>query len=331
MVAVNREGVPDGIERIELPVPFLGTVNVWLLRGEPLTLVDSGPGNDATLAALERELAAHGVRIDQLELVLLTHHHLDHTGLAAELRRAGARIAAHATTADWGAHFRERAAAERRRTRKLLAAHGVPEELVRRSEPFWRHIAENGSAFETDEVLAEGDEITAGGLTFRVLHRPGHSASDTLFVEDARGLAFVGDHLLAEITSGAELPGADRRRALPRYLGNLRRTAELRLEVCLTGHGPVVRDHRRLIAERLEFHADRLARIDAAIADHGSSAYELALALWDEETVAAETVLAVWEVLGHLDLLLERGTVVEEIDDGRHRFRAARRTAHAAA
>ena len=37
-----------------IPVPFLGTVNLWLLRGEPLTLVDTGPRSDEALWALEQ-------------------------------------------------------------------------------------------------------------------------------------------------------------------------------------------------------------------------------------------------------------------------------------
>jgi glyoxylase-like metal-dependent hydrolase (beta-lactamase superfamily II) len=336
MAAVKPEGLPAGIERIELPVPFLGTVNLWLLKGEPLTLVDTGPANEETISGLERGLAAHGVALEQLELLLVTHHHLDHSGLASAIRDGGAVVAAHATTADWGRHFHERAAAERALTEQLLSAHGVPDRLVSGSEPFWRHIAANGAPFETDRVLTEGDEVDAGGFAFRVLHRPGHSASDTLFVDRDRGVALVGDHLLAEITSGAELglpelPGAERRRALAQYLVNLRRTAELPLALCLTGHGPVVRDHVRLIAGRLEFHAERLERVESSLDRDGSTAYELALHLWDDETVSRETVLAIWEVLGHLDLLLERGAAVEEVDGGRHVFVPVRRTQRAEA
>ena len=125
MAAVNAP--PAGVRRIEIGVPFLGSVNVWLLEGNPLTLVDAGPANAESLAALEAGLQAHGYDLADVELVLLTHHHLDHTGLtAAIVERSGARVAATAGTAAWGIGYHERAHLEREFGRGLLAAHGAP-------------------------------------------------------------------------------------------------------------------------------------------------------------------------------------------------------------
>src|SRR5438067_9660008 len=180
-----------------LPVPYLGTVNVWLLEGEPRTLIDTGPCSDEALAALEQQLASLDLAVEDIELVLLTHHHLDHTGLAATIReRSGARVAALDAAADWGVGYHDRAAGERRFTEELLAAHGVPPELIAGTEPFWAHIVRASADYETDVVLADGDEIRAGGRTLRAVHRPGHSTTDTLFVDAASNEAFVGDHLL---------------------------------------------------------------------------------------------------------------------------------------
>ena len=52
----HPRALPGGVHRIEIAVPYLGTVNVWLLEGDPLTLVDTGPGNAASLEALEAAL-----------------------------------------------------------------------------------------------------------------------------------------------------------------------------------------------------------------------------------------------------------------------------------
>ena len=181
--------------------------------------------------------------------------------------------------------------------------------------------------FETDRPLRDGDRIIAGGRTLRVVFRPGHSTTDTLFVDDDAGEAFVGDHLLAHITSGAELmptelPGDERRQALLEYLSNLRKTQVMELRTCYPGHGPPIEDHRRLIDERMAFHSARLDVITRAIEDGGETAYEIAGRLWPEDVVQTQSVLAVWEVLGHLDILVNRGTVSEAVDEsGRHRFR----------
>ena len=55
--------MPD-VAHLEVPVPYLGSVNVWLLRGEPLTLIDTGPLNEEAFAALEQQLRGHGVAIE---------------------------------------------------------------------------------------------------------------------------------------------------------------------------------------------------------------------------------------------------------------------------
>jgi glyoxylase-like metal-dependent hydrolase (beta-lactamase superfamily II) len=316
------------VAQIAVPVPYLGSVNVWLLPGEPLTIVDTGPANDEALASLERQLAEHGHALEDIELVVITHHHLDHSGLASRIReRSGAEIAAHRGTARWGRSYSEHIAQERSFTVELLRVHGVPDELVEATEPFFAHIRSESRDFETDRPLRDGDRIVAGGRTLRVVFRPGHSTTDTLFVDDDAGEAFVGDHLLAHITSGAELmptelPGDERRQALLEYLSNLRKTQVMQLRTCYPGHGPPIEDHRQLIEERMAFHSARLDVITRAIEDGYETAFEISGRLWPEDVVQTQSVLAVWEVLGHLDILVNRGTVSEVVDEsGRHRFR----------
>ena len=71
-----------GIHRLAIPTPFaVGRVNVYLIEDEPLTLVDAGPNSGSSLDELERQVAAHGHRIDDIGLVVLTHQHIDHLGL----------------------------------------------------------------------------------------------------------------------------------------------------------------------------------------------------------------------------------------------------------
>jgi glyoxylase-like metal-dependent hydrolase (beta-lactamase superfamily II) len=321
--------IPEPVQ-LPLPVPFLGTVNVWLLQGEPLTLVDTGPVREDSLAALEAGLAARGHALEDLELVLLTHHHLDHTGLAATIRRrSGARVAALAATAHWGSGYHARAAEERAFTEDLLAAHGVPARLVAATEPFWQHIVRESADYQTDVVLDDGDEIVAGDRRLRLVHRPGHSTTDTLYVDDEHAAAFVGDHLLARITSNTEatpvaLPGGSRRHALVAYLAGLRLTEAMPLCRCYPGHGPIIDDHRALLRERFAFHAERLGRIEAHVRSGAETAFAIAERLWTSEVAATQTVLAIWEVVGHLDVLVDRGVVSETVDgDGRHLFRPA--------
>ena len=309
--------------QIQAPLPHIKSVNIWLLRGDPLTLIDTGPRSDEALSALEAGLRREGLRLEDIELVIPTHHHLDHSGLIATIvARSGARVAALDRTADYGASYVERSAADRSFSVELMRHHGVSESVMEANEGFWEFIRDTSEAFATDIVLADGDVVTAGGRDLRILARPGHSTTDSLLVDDASATAFVGDHLLAGISSNAEIvpaaePTGSRPRARVEYLGNLRRTASMPLDRLLTGHGDSVTDHKGLVRRRLNEHRRRCERIVAALEQGPANAYEIAGHLWSPRTVAEQPLLVVWEVLGHLDLLLDEGRVSEQkFDDG---------------
>src|SRR4051812_47095094 len=159
---------------IELPLAYIGGVNVWLLRGEPLTLIDTGPANDEAWASLERQLGDHGVAVEDLELVLVTHHHLDHPGLASAIKkRSAAVIAAHRRTADWGRSYHEVLAGERAFTHALMTSHGVPADVIADSGAFFERLAAGSRPFGTHGVLGGGGTITAGRRPLPGVFPPG--------------------------------------------------------------------------------------------------------------------------------------------------------------
>ena len=250
--------------------------------------------------------------------MLLTHHHADHTGLAAEIRRrSGAVLAAHETLARYLERFRAHIAEERAFFLEFLPEHGVPERLLGEETGFWRWLEASFEEYEVDRRLQEGEIVRAGDRHLRTVLRPGHSGTDTLFVDDADGVAFVGDHLLTT-PAYAELgpiDGGPRPRALVRYLDNLRRLAEEPVGTAHTGHGDDVLDHRSAIAARLEVAERRCARIEELLGDAPLTAFELASRLWSAERVEWDPTIAVSDVVGHLDILVERGAV-GTIDDG---------------
>ena len=76
------------IHRLPIPTPWaVGRVNCYLVEDDPLTLVDTGPNSGGALDALERALARHGRRVEDLERIVITHHHPDHEGLLDILKR----------------------------------------------------------------------------------------------------------------------------------------------------------------------------------------------------------------------------------------------------
>jgi glyoxylase-like metal-dependent hydrolase (beta-lactamase superfamily II) len=321
-----------GIHRLPIPTPFaVGRVNTYLIEGDPLTLVDTGPNSGKALDELEQALAAHGRRVEDLELIVITHQHIDHLGLVGILaRRSGAEVAALDLLAPYLGSYRHQAEADDAFSFALMREHGIPEDVAEALRSVSAAFRAWGGEATVTRPLSPGDALEMGGRSFEVLHRPGHSPSDTVFWDAERGLLIGADHLIKHISSNPlvtrPLPGtepADGRRpqALLTYMGSLRATREMPARLVLSGHGDPIDDHVALIDSRLVMHARRARRIGKLIAERPHTAHEIAQALWGNVAVT-QAYLTLSEVLGHVDILLAQGSVREELDDGVTRFAA---------
>src|SRR5262245_57829113 len=177
------------VDRLVLPTPFpVGPVNCWVLGGEPLTLVDAGPHTPEALAALESGLEGLGLRVEDVELLVLTHQHSDHLGLAGAIReRSGCTVAVHRLLEPYASDVPAAMAAERDWERRLLDLHGVsPARRDAFLAIFDERSAHGGPGVHVDRVLDDGDHVVAGGRALRVALRPGHSPTDTVLYDDAR-------------------------------------------------------------------------------------------------------------------------------------------------
>jgi glyoxylase-like metal-dependent hydrolase (beta-lactamase superfamily II) len=330
--AALAHAAAQGIHCLAIPTPFaVGRVNAYLIEDDPLTLIDSGPNSAKALDELEQALAARGHAIEDVELLVVTHQHIDHFGLAAILaRRSGAQVAALRGLDRKLARFREDAELDDRFAGAVMLSHGVPSDVVTALRAVSASFRAWGSTVEVTRTLDDGEELKLRDRTLRVLHRPGHSPSDTVFWDERRALLIAGDHLLGHISSNPllarplEAQGeyeGPRPQALVTYLDSLARTRAMSLELVLGGHGAPVVDHTTLIDERMRLHERRAERIFKLIAAQPRTAYEMASEMWGNVAVT-QAYLTISEVLGHVDLLLNAGRVVEAEDDGVVRFAA---------
>jgi glyoxylase-like metal-dependent hydrolase (beta-lactamase superfamily II) len=319
-----------GIHRLAIPTPFLvGRVNCYLILDEPLTLVDTGPNSGTSLDELEQALAGFDVRVEDLRRVVLTHQHMDHVGLVHIIaRRSGAEVAAFAPLREWLADYSAQAAADDQFAQSVMRRHGVPEELSIVLGAMSAAFRAYGSVAQVTRPLWPGEVLEFRDRRWEVLHRPGHSPSDTVFWDAERQLLMAGDHLLGHISSNPliarPLGGGDpddRPRPLLDYLASMRQTRDMPAALTLPGHGDPVQDHRGLIDERMRMTERRARRILRLLEDAGRplSAHELAVEMWGNVAVS-QAFLTLSEVLGHLDLLAERGEIAEHDDGATSRF-----------
>jgi glyoxylase-like metal-dependent hydrolase (beta-lactamase superfamily II) len=209
------------------PMTLDGT-NTWILRDDPeggsSVVVDPGPDDPAHRAGVVR---ASG----QVELILLTHRHADHS--------EGAAAFAEAT--------------------------GAP---VRSVDPTFR---------TSSEGLADGEVISAAGVTLRVLATPGHTADSVSLLLSRAGAdphaVLTGDTVLGRGTTVIAEPDGD----LGAYLDSLRRLADLAGLVVLPGHGPELPDCSDAARFYLAHRAERLNQVRAALQQFGLAPDESAV------------------------------------------------------
>jgi glyoxylase-like metal-dependent hydrolase (beta-lactamase superfamily II) len=320
-----------GIHPLAIPTPFLvGRVNCYLIEDDPLTLVDTGPNSGKSLDELEQALAAHGRAVEDLERIVVTHQHMDHVGLLEILqRRSGAEVAAlyllRPYLADWSAS----AAADDEFSQQTMRRHGTPSELATVLGAVGAAFRAFGSGGRVTRELHDGDTLSFRDRSLTIMHRPGHSPTDTIFWDGQRRMLLGGDHLLAHISSNPlvsrPLAGGEdgeRPHALTDYLASMAATRELPIELVLAGHGAPITDHVALIDERFRMHERRARKMLKMLGDGPLTAYEVALQMWGNIAVT-QAFLTISEVLGHMDLLVRAGKVRELDDDsGVVRFEA---------
>ncbi len=320
-----------GIHCIPLPTPFgIGPINTYLLDDDPLTLIDTGPNSGLALDALESELAKLGKKIEQLELIIVSHQHMDHLGLTEILaRRSGAPVAALGLLGPCLAHYDDWMEADDRFAAAVMLRHGIPEETCLALRSVSRSFRGWGAATTVTQPLTEGDELSFRDRKLTVHHRPGHSPSDTIFYDADNRTLLAADHLIASVSSNPliarplepplEQPEDEAQLARPQslviYLDSLAKTRQMGpIDLILPGHGPGFTDHVELIDERFRLHERRADKLFGLIAEQPRSGYQLAQALWGNVAVT-QAYLTLSEALGHVDVLIDQGRVAERFDD----------------
>jgi glyoxylase-like metal-dependent hydrolase (beta-lactamase superfamily II) len=327
---VAAQGHGRGVSCLPIPTPFaVGRVNCYLIEDDPLTLIDAGPNSATSLTAMEAALAEHGRGVEQLERIVVTHQHIDHIGLVQILaERSGAEVCALDALAPWLADYRHQMEENDRFSAEIMLRNGIPQDVVHALRAVSASFRAWGAAANVTTPLAEGEELEFASRKWRVLRRPGHSPSDTVFYDEDSMELFGGDHLIKHISSNPlisrPLDGSEktRPRALMAYLDSMRATREMDLSVVNAGHGEQIDDHRTLIDERFRMHERRADKLCGLIEERPRNAYELAQAMWGNVAVT-QAFLTLSEVLGHVDLLIDAGRVSERELDGVVHFEAA--------
>ncbi len=178
--------------------------------GDSLYLIDAGAGLDNSVIESVRNL---GFSPEDIELIILTHHHWDHSrGAKAIKELTGCKIAIH----EAGVPYLENG------------------NLFGGVNPYPRLLREK-VAMEADIKLRDGDVLNIGDYDLKVTHTPGHTIDCICLLtqRDGRKILFTGDTVM----SWGDLGVMSAETNLKMYRQSLEKLTEVRADAMLPGHG----------------------------------------------------------------------------------------------
>lgn len=302
--------------KITIPTPYaVGDVNAFLVKGDALTLFDAGPKTEEAYEAIKWGIHGVGYDMNDVEQVVLTHHHPDHAGWVDAFPRAD--ILGHEYVDHWMRKTPEFLQYHDTFFKKQLFEQGVPEKYIERIFIAKGEIELFGTTPLTS-FLKEGDEVPGhpGLMTY---YTPGHAQSHLIFVEETTRECIGGDLLLPRTSSNplVEPPvdgSMERPKSLIQYNESLKKLRALEISKVYTGHGDEVTNVVSLVDERLERQKQRAEKVLNMLTQPQTN-FEVTTQLF-ERIFQQQLGLTLSETLGQLDYLIDEGLAQFEMRDG---------------
>lgn len=301
----------QSIGKITVPTPLpIGDVNLYLLKGDTLTLVDAGIKTEAAWTVFKQELKQLGYLPSDIEQVVLTHHHTDHVGFLDYMPNV--KIFGHEYGRKWIKKDRSFMEETLAFFSKVYKQFGIPKKYDEGFSEF--HLLAKlacGNQELTDD-LSEGMTIP-GHLNWYVIETPGHSQSQLSFYNELEGLLIGGDHILASMLSNPVLePPLDVEKERPMsqidYLHSLKKVKQLPLDIVFAGHGPEVKQVHALIDRRLTRFHEFAMNIKDELMNHPMTVFELCKSIFPK-SYEKNISMTISQTVGYLDYLHSLGEV----------------------
>ena len=306
------------IHRISVPTPFyVGPVNAYLIEEDPLTLIDVGPRDTASLEGLRSGLARLGYKLSDIKRIIISHAHADHYGLAQlVVEESNATAYIH----EWDAPAVS-ADTDYLAYREILAGAGVPRDTIDRMEAGYEKFKGFAYPLANVEVLKDEDEILFEHESLTVVHTPGHTPGSICLVRTSNRLVFSADTVLKNITPNPVLspdPINEKKRfqSLGEYLVSLARIRSLAPTVLKGGHGDDIDDYDEHFHRLYRFTNLRQSKLLKLVPRNGISAWEASALLFPAAN-GYHRFLALSETVAHLDYAAAENKLIVERKEGR--------------
>lgn len=304
----STEILPD-VYSIKLPLSGYkpGPVNVYLFKGDKITLLDTGMKQTADL--LKKALGEHDIRFSDIESIIVTHGHLDHYGAAKKIVKAGkAKVTAHAE--DILAIEKGMEVSVGRYT-NFLKLTGVPLPIGIMLGFFFLMFRTLSDNCKVDNVMRDGDEIALGKYRGKIIETPGHSKGSVCIFLEKEKVLFCGDTIIEHVTPNAFMM-LDEHKRLPvrlsqsEFYESLARIRKLSPAMIYSAHGKAVSDIDKIVDGYEKAFAERQEKIMSIIRSGEKNVYRIARSLFPEiggSKLPLEIFLSISEVYTNMQIL----------------------------
>lgn len=311
--APRTERVLPGVWRLRLALPWPGVPhgNAWAVASDGgIVLFDTGIGGKGRLRQLEFALAQAGFGLEDVRLVVCTHSHTDHYGLAAPIvEGAGCELWMHPAWEHVRLLADDPVAALEQRL-EVARESGVPAAGLERYRKMRSENQETGidAIVEPSRDLVPGVEVETDLGVWQVHETPGHAPSHVVLHQAERKLMISGDHLLGRTVLFFDYGHSSD--PVGEFLGGLDEIEPLEVGLVLPGHGRTFRDPAAKIAEARRQVDELLDKVRASLAEGERTAFDVVAELIGPENLKSPaSAWALQIVRASLDHLAIRGEV----------------------
>jgi glyoxylase-like metal-dependent hydrolase (beta-lactamase superfamily II) len=326
-----REKPPQAGEVVELApgliwarlyLPFrLNHVNVYLLKDDDgWTLIDTGIGNEATIAAWTT-LFEGPLKGNNITRLIVTHSHPDHVGLAGWIvERFDCPLFMSQVEYLQSAYHQHRGSEDRLQAQRLFfRRHGMDEGLtdllLGRGQDYLKRVSTLPASYHR---LTGGDAVRIGHRHFRVITGGGHSLDQVMLYAPEDKLFLSADQVLSKISPNVSVwavePESNALGAYLQSLGELK--AALSDDVLvLPGHGIPFYGVKARIAQLADHHEERCGLIAEACRVSPKTCAELVPVVFSKHQLDPhQTGFAAGEVIAHMNYMLAEKRLTRQID-----------------
>ncbi len=316
----------ENIHPIAIPFPnesHLISANLFALKKNPVTLIDTGPKFPGMMKMIRERLKLAGISLTDIERIIITHGHIDHFGLALSIQEAvGHPVQCFIHIEDqWRlSHRHLREEMWSREAADFVTKVGIPPnkvETIKSRFSFYKSLCD---PLEDVLLMKDGDEFFGDGYQLKVIHTPGHSPGSCCLYESQHKILFSGDSIIKHITPN---PLVELKRnllknpayqSLKAYLDSLDKLELLDVRWVFPGHGEYIDDLKGIIASYKAHHLQRKGQVHKALQVNPRAIFSLIGEIFPD-LPDNELFLAASDLWAHIEILINEDKA-ERIEPG---------------